>query len=78
MSTIPAHIRAILAGSIRAQSVVPVAPVPDRAPVFEPEQRSRASSSRVACAIEQSEDIECHDSVEVNCDIENYSLSMVD
>lgn len=78
MQTLPAHIRAALAGAIHARAVTPIAPVADCAPVFEPAQRARAASSRCADAIGQSEEIECHEGIEVNCDHENFALSITE
>jgi hypothetical protein len=79
MSTLPAHIRAILSGSVHARSVAPCVAAGDRAPVFtktdEPSQRARGSASRTMLAVEQGEEIESHDSPCIESS-EDFALSV--
>jgi hypothetical protein len=75
-NTIPAHLRAILAGRVKARAVAPLVAVPDRAPVFAPAQGGVSPRRSAADVIEEAGEIESHDAPMLgdNCDPEGFAL----
>ena len=74
MNTIPAHLQAILSGSVTLRAVAPVVAPRDRAPVFAPAQSGAPRSVRsLSRTIEDMEAPEVH-TIEAPEDCERFAL----